>query len=77
MTITIPPEAWQAAMRTYHREVRRNPGNAWQAAIRAGIEAWPGMKWHEIQVPDNSDEVRYMLKKTGIILPLTTESSDD
>jgi hypothetical protein len=42
--IPIPTEAWRAAMRTYHREVRRNPGNAWQAAIRAGIEAWPGRK---------------------------------
>ena len=38
------------------------------------INSWPGVKWHEIQVPDDSDEVRYMLKKIGVILPLTQET---
>jgi hypothetical protein len=42
-----------------------------RVACRTMLNAWPGMKWHEIQVPDNSAEVRYMLKKTGVILPLT------
>ena len=27
----IPDNLWRAAMSTYHREIRRNPGNAWQA----------------------------------------------
>ncbi len=27
----LPDSLWRAAMSTYHREIRRNPGNAWQA----------------------------------------------
>lgn len=41
--IKIPPEVWRAAMSVYHKEIRRDPGNAWQAAIRAALAAWPGM----------------------------------
>lgn len=27
----IPDNLWRIAMSVYHREIRRNPGNAWQA----------------------------------------------
>ena len=27
----LPDSLWRAAMSVYHREIRRNPGNAWQA----------------------------------------------
>jgi hypothetical protein len=45
--------------------------------IAAAIAAWPDVKWHTVQVPDDSDEVRYMLKKVGIILPMPQETSDE
>jgi hypothetical protein len=48
-----------------------------RAALAAGLAAWPGVKEHTIQVPDDSDEVRYMLKTIGLILPLPTEPSHD
>lgn len=48
-----------------------------RATIAAALAAWPERKWHEIQVPDNSGEVRYTLKKIGLILPLPTEKSDE
>jgi len=62
--LPIPTEAWQAAMKTYHREVRRNPGNAWQAAIRAGIEAWPGKS------RDRDSQAWRGCKTEVLILPL-------
>jgi hypothetical protein len=64
--LPIPTEAWRAAMKTYHREVRRNPGNAWQAAIRAGIEAWPGAECSE-----------YKPAPTYIHLPIPWEAAVD
>lgn len=39
----IPEAVWRVAMMTYHREIRRNPEQAWQLALAAAINAWPGM----------------------------------
>lgn len=39
----IPPEAWRAAMSTYHKTIKKRPGSAWQEAIAAALLAWPGM----------------------------------
>ena len=38
--------------------------------IAAALQAWPGVKENKVQVPDDSDEIRYTLKTTDIILPL-------
>lgn len=46
-----------------------------RAALLAGLKAWPGMKKHKVQVPDDSDEVRYTLKTVGIVLPLTENTN--
>lgn len=40
----IPEPVWRAVMSTYHREIRKNPGAAWQTAFWAGISAWPGVR---------------------------------
>lgn len=68
--LPIPTEAWQAAMRTYHREVRRNPSNAWQAAIRAGIEVWPGMSVEKTHIGISGN-----VFSQDIILPLPKPES--
>lgn len=36
----ISEAVWRAAMSTYHKELRRDPGMAWQKAIAAAINAW-------------------------------------
>jgi len=69
----ILDEAWKAAMIAYHSSVKLGPDEAWKIALSTALNAWPDVKWHEPQVPDNSDEVRYMLRKVGIILPLSKE----
>ena len=49
-----------------------------QAAILAALRAWPGVREHSVQVPDdNSEDIRYVLKPIGVILPLTQENADD
>jgi len=55
----IPDEVWRVAMVTYHREIRRNPEQAWQLAIAAAITTWPKTLW------DHTRE-----DGTRIILPL-------
>lgn len=51
--VTIPDEVWRAAMSTYHKTLRKNPGMAWQEAVVAALNAWPdassGMRHHIIQ----------------------------
>jgi hypothetical protein len=37
----VPEEVWRVAMVTYHREIRRNPEQAWQRAIAAALTTWP------------------------------------
>ncbi len=39
----IPDEVWHTAMSTYHKTIKKRPGTAWQEAIAAAINAWPGM----------------------------------
>lgn len=51
--------------------------NGMRAAIAAALNAWPGVKPHEVQVPDDtSDDIRYVLKTVGIILPLPQKEGD-
>lgn len=60
----IPEVVWRVAMVTYHREVRRDPGSAWQLAIAAALTTWPG-----------SDVERFMPDSGGytLHLPLSRE----
>lgn len=58
----IPEAVWRVAMMTYHREIRRNPEQAWQLAVAAAITTWPGMHW---------------VGDIGLHLPLPAEPSDD
>jgi hypothetical protein len=62
----LPWDEVLAEDREYWRKLART-------ALAAALSAWPNAKWHEVQVPDDSDEVRYMLKKVGLILPLPKE----
>lgn len=39
----VPDDVWHTAMSTYHKAIRKRPGKAWQEAIAAAINAWPGM----------------------------------
>ncbi len=51
----------------YHLDI------AWsdaEAMIRDSLMAWPGIELHKVQVPDDSDDVRYTLKTKGILLPI-------
>jgi hypothetical protein len=79
----IPDEVVEAAKVGYFfaAEINRNAGDVitdvWLAALTAALNAWEGVKWHTVQVPDDSDEVRYMLKKVGIILPLPKDAADE
>lgn len=59
----IPDEVWRTAMKTYHREVRRNPQQAWQLAMVAALAAWEGA----------TTEPRNW--RTALILPLTQRPS--
>ena len=59
----IPDEVWHTAMSTYHKTIRKRPGSAWQEAIAAAINAWPGVseqgevygdvseRWIELPLP--------------------------
>jgi hypothetical protein len=88
----IPDEALEAAAIELHRSMWGDDCFSWaeidsdtrdsfrhhaHAACLAMLNAWEGGKWHTVQVPDDSDEVRYMLKKVGIILPLPKEGADE
>lgn len=65
----IPEVVWRVAMMTYHREIRRNPEQAWQLAIAAAITTWPAMR--------NSQHVSFDGQtETAIILPLPQESTN-
>ena len=39
----VPEAVWHTAMSTYHKTIKKRPGSAWQEAIAAAINAWPGM----------------------------------
>ena len=47
----VPEAVWRVAMMTYHREIRRNPEQAWQLAIAAAITTWPGAEWLYVSEP--------------------------
>ena len=75
--ITIPREALEAAMREYNRARDNDSENPLYNACIAMLRNWPGIKEHAVQVPDDaSDDIRYTLKKIGIILPLTENTND-
>ena len=71
--ITIPPEAIEAAWLAYQKEKSAGHGDpspfGLQAALRAGIAAWPGMHtgWQCIGCGDDAQ----------IILPLSQEARDE
>lgn len=65
----IPEVVWRVAMMTYHREIRRNPEQAWQLAIAAAMTTWPAMR--------NSQHVSFDGQtETAIILPLSENTND-
>lgn len=65
----VPEVVWRAAMMTYHREIRRNPEQAWQLAIAAALTTWPGVR--------ESQHVSFTGQtEDAIILPLTQEPSN-
>lgn len=39
----VSDEVWHTAMSTYHKTIKKRPGSAWQEAIAAAINAWPGV----------------------------------
>lgn len=39
----ISEAVWRAAMSTYHKELRKDPGMAWQKAMAAAINSWAGV----------------------------------
>ena len=79
----IPDEVVEAAKTTYTAEIYKGKASsreyheAMREAIAAALNAWPLIKEHKVQVPDDSDEIRYTLKTTGIILSLPQEPSSD
>lgn len=80
MDIRIPETALDRMISTYTAEIYKGNGTAaeYRAAMEkaaiALLEAWPGASEHTIQVPDDeSDDIRYKLKKIGIILPFSGE----
>ena len=61
----VPDAVWHTAMSTYHKAIKKRPGSAWQEAIAAALNAWPGMKldyWSHIQ--------------GAILLPLAQKQED-
>lgn len=64
----VPDAVWHTAMSTYHKAIKKRPGSAWQEAIAAALNAWPGMAgaWYD----EKND------KPTAIYLPLTQEPID-
>lgn len=72
----VPDAVWHTAMSTYHKAIKKRPGSAWQEAIAAALNAWPGMEFSKhLSVRDDGEG--YCLKRTGIHLPLPTEASDE
>jgi len=67
-TITIPPEAVEAAVRTHMNLNLATRERAMDAAIRAALAAWPGM----MHRPDHLHWPEW----PHIILPLNTENPD-
>jgi hypothetical protein len=65
--ITIPPEALEAACRAY-TEIMLDvaPESAIEAAIAAGLAAWPGMEIELVGVEEDY-----------LILPLPQENTND
>jgi hypothetical protein len=45
----VPEAVWHTAMSTYHKTIKKRPGSAWQEAIAAALNAWPGMQ-HRIHI---------------------------
>lgn len=77
MTITaeeIPDAAAEAADAAFEDPMGTPLMLAWKRAIAAALNAWPGVAEHKIQIPDNSDELRYTLKTIGLILPIVKSS---
>jgi len=62
----ISEAVWRVAMMTYHREIRRNPQQAWQLAIAAALTTWP-----HVALSTHVDEGR------RLILPLTQQENPD
>jgi len=60
----ISDEVWHTAMSTYHKTVKKRPGSAWQEAIAAALNAWPGV------------DCRPTFGPSRIILPLPQEKVD-
>jgi hypothetical protein len=60
----IPDEVWHTAMSTYHKTIKKRPGSAWQEAIAAALNAWPGMQ-HKPYWDFRTHE-----KHTELILPV-------
>jgi len=67
----IPDEVWHTAMSTYHKTIKKRPGSAWQEAIAAALNAWPGMlhRGKNAYLANVADE--------HLILPLPTEASGE
>lgn len=66
----IPEAVWRVAMMTYHREIRRNPEQAWQLAIAAALNAWPGVL---VSGPHSSGHGPL---QTQLVLPLPQETDN-
>ncbi len=64
----IPEAVWRVAMMTYHREIRRNPEQAWQLAIAAALTTWPEVTLHSKDI--NATHSYF-------VLPLQQENSND
>lgn len=62
----VPREAWRAAMAAYYKTLRKDPGMAWQAAVIAAVENWPGVEASE-----------YCAAPRYIHLPVPKEACDD
>ena len=67
---SVPEAVWRVAMMTYHREIRRNPEQAWQLAIAAALTTWPAMRDSQHVSFDGQTE-------HAIILPLPQENTND
>ena len=62
----IPDEVWHTAMSTYHKTIRKRPGSAWQEAIAAALNAWPGA----YPVDYGGDDLPFL------VLPLPAENKN-
>ena len=64
----IPEHVWHTAMSTYHKTIKKRPGTAWQEAIAAAINAWPGAFEEYMNVDEGRAVPCFILPK---------EASDD